>query len=297
MTKCFDECAGFYRIAVGFGGDGATTTTYRSGGSWATLGSTPFTQGVDYLVEIYANNTTGTLNYTKSGAKTVAANKVDIWIDGVLVGDDLTKGALASDVNIDSYMFYGISSVGNVANLFLDDFSYTNAITSSALTPPTLTADATDITVDNNIDITFTDDATWRAAVTAVKIGRTALTVTTDYVLSSGNLQLKPSGLNALLTASGTKSVTIEATGYNNATVSQPIIPCTHFKFNSHHGKRALVLGQTRTVTATAKISITIWFQVIHLNMMLLSPIVMFLRVRVILLMEQPELLQWPMRL
>ncbi|MBK7866203.1 MAG: DUF1533 domain-containing protein [Ignavibacteriales bacterium] len=128
-------------------------------------------------------------------------------------------------------MFYGVSSTGNVANIFLDDFSYSNAITSSGLTPPTLVADATANTVDNDIDITFTEDAAWRTAVTAVKIGSTAFTVTTDYVLSSGNLQLKPSGLNALLTASGTKSVSIEATGYNNATVSQVInagVPTTN---------------------------------------------------------------------
>jgi len=95
--------------------------------------------------------------------------------------------------------------------------------TPSGSTPPTLTADATSNTVDNNIDITFTDDATWRAAVTAVKIGGTALTVTTDYVLTTGNLQLKPSGLNALLTTSGSKSVTVEATGYSVASVTQQI--------------------------------------------------------------------------
>jgi hypothetical protein len=81
----------------------------------------------------------------------------------------------------------------------------------------------TDNNVDNNIDITFTDDATWRAAITAVKIGGTALTVTTDYVITSGNLQLKPSGLNSLLTNAGSKSVTVEATGYSTASVTQVI--------------------------------------------------------------------------
>ncbi|MFA5011874.1 MAG: kelch repeat-containing protein [Ignavibacteria bacterium] len=105
----------------------------------------------------------------------------------------------------------------------IDDVVLTG--TSSGSTPPTLTADITSNNVDNNINITFTDDATWRVAVTAVKIGGTALTVTTDYVITSGNIQLKPSGGNSLLTTSGSKNVTVEATGYTDASVTQQIDP------------------------------------------------------------------------
>lgn len=93
----------------------------------------------------------------------------------------------------------------------------------SGNTPPALSPDVTSNDVDNNIDITFTDDATWRAAVTAVKIGTTALTVSTDYELTSGNLRLKPSGLNTLLTTAGSKSVSVEATGYTPASATQVI--------------------------------------------------------------------------
>jgi hypothetical protein len=95
--------------------------------------------------------------------------------------------------------------------------------TASSLTPPTLTADASSNTVDNNIDITFTDDASWRSAITAVKIGGTALTVTTDYVITAGNIQLKPSGGNTLLRTAGSKTVTVEATGYTTASATQQI--------------------------------------------------------------------------
>ncbi|MBK7866202.1 MAG: DUF1533 domain-containing protein [Ignavibacteriales bacterium] len=69
---------------------------------------------------------------------------------------------------------------------------------------PTLTADGTNNTVDNDIDITFTDDATWRAAITAVKVNGTSLDAA-DYTISAGNLKLKPSIGNALLTTSGAK--------------------------------------------------------------------------------------------
>ena len=91
------------------------------------------------------------------------------------------------------------------------------------ITPPTLTADATSNTVENSIDITHSADATWTSAITAVKIGATALTPTTDYAITSGNIQLLPSGGNSLLTEAGTKAITIVAPGYTNATLSQVI--------------------------------------------------------------------------
>ncbi len=118
--------------------------------------------------------------------------------------------------------YYKVYTVDKAFN-YSTESSGNGTTTSSGSTPPTLTADATNNNVDNNIDITFTDDATWRAAITAVKIGGTALTVTTDYVISSGNIQLKPSGGNTLLKTSGSKSVTVEATGYSTASVTQQI--------------------------------------------------------------------------
>lgn len=90
------------------------------------------------------------------------------------------------------------------------------------LTPPVLTADATNINVDNNLDITFTDNSAWRGAVTDVTIGGFSLGAG-DYLLTAGNLQLIPSNGNTLLTTSGSKSVGVVATGYNNASVVQQI--------------------------------------------------------------------------
>ena len=128
-----------------------------------------------------------------------------------------------------------------------------NASSSSSSTPM-LTADATQNDVDHNIDITFTDDATWRAAITAVKVGSTALTATTDYTISAGDIQLKPSGLNALLTAAGSKSITVTATGYGDATVTQVINAGTTVAANSTVSvSPALAVNTSSTATLTAK--------------------------------------------
>ena len=54
----------------------------------------------------------------------MAAGKQDIFLNGTLIGDDLSEAQLASGSSIDSLMFYGQSSTGNVGSLSLDDISY-----------------------------------------------------------------------------------------------------------------------------------------------------------------------------
>ncbi|NOS85877.1 MAG: T9SS type A sorting domain-containing protein [Ignavibacteria bacterium] len=118
-----------------FGSSGAITTSFRSGSSWLTSGitGTPFQQAQDFIVEIYGNNTAGTLTYVYGTTQNVAANKWDLWVNGILVGDDLAKALLSNDANIDSWMFYGENSTGNAANIFLDEFDYHNDLAGTPL--------------------------------------------------------------------------------------------------------------------------------------------------------------------
>ncbi len=119
-----------------YGASGTLTTNYRNGATWTALGSTPFKQEGVYMVELFGNNTTGTISYTYNGTSTsVASNKWDIYINGVLIGDDLAKGGYTNDTNLDSWMFYGESSASNAANIFIDDMVYSNSI------PSTVTSD------------------------------------------------------------------------------------------------------------------------------------------------------------
>jgi hypothetical protein len=124
----------------------------------------------------------------------------------------------------------------------------------TGLASPTLIADTTSNNVDTNLDITFTNDPTWFALVTAVKIGTTTLTAGTVYVLTAGNLRLLPSGLNALLTTSGSKAVSIEATGYAPAAVTQIINPGAVVAANSSVSiSAALAPNTSQTITITAR--------------------------------------------
>ena len=118
-----------------FGSSGEIACNYRNGSSWATLGSNSLTQGNVYVFEVFGNNTTSTIDYEYNGiSQSLAANTQDIWINGLLIGDGLAKAQLPNDANIDSWMFYGISSISNVANIFLDDIVYSNSIAASYTT-------------------------------------------------------------------------------------------------------------------------------------------------------------------
>jgi len=112
-------------------GNGTITTIVDSAGTWNSLSDEPFIQGVSHLVEIYGNNTTGTIFYEYLGTKSVAPNTWDLYVDGVSYGNDLYKVLIANNVNIDSWMFFGANNTS--ANIFLDDFYYHNDIASFPL--------------------------------------------------------------------------------------------------------------------------------------------------------------------
>jgi hypothetical protein len=91
-------------------------------------------------------------------------------------------------------------------------------------TPPTLTA-AVGATVDGAFNVTFPDDAVWRAAITSITVG--GVTLTAGSSVSAGQITFTPSASNPsnLLQQSGSKNIIVIATGYNDATVTQSIAP------------------------------------------------------------------------
>jgi len=128
-ASTFNGAQTFMGIQWVFGTSGTITTNNRAAGAWAAVSGTPFAQSTVYNVEIYGNNTSGILNYTRGTSQSTSANTYDLWVNGTLVGDNLAKAQLATDSVIDSFMFYGVSSTGNVATIALDNFAYGTSIT------------------------------------------------------------------------------------------------------------------------------------------------------------------------
>ena len=93
----------------------------------------------EYVIEVYFNNTTTSTNYIRSGSTNSVANaKWDLWVNGSLIGNDLSKGGLGSNVNIDSYAINHQVSATTPGTVYIDDIEYSNS-----LPQPTITGAAT----------------------------------------------------------------------------------------------------------------------------------------------------------
>ncbi len=170
----------------------------------------------------FATNTTVTAN-TGSVSSTAGGNAFSIQ-SSTYGGLPLSNAGSWSTITFNvtntlstnpGYLKFQRISAGS---LIIDDIVVTAAVSLS--TPPTLTP-AVGATVDNPFNITFTDDATWRSAITSITVGGVTL-ATGAYSVSAGQITFTPSA-SALLQSASTKSIAVIATGYTNATASQPI--------------------------------------------------------------------------
>ena len=98
--------------------------------------------------------------------------------------------------------------------------SFTTTAQSQAA--PSVTASPS-ATVDGNIELTLSpDDASYRGAITDIKVGGTSLPTGAFSTLSAGKIVLSPSASD-LLRISGSKFITITATGYELQNINQTI--------------------------------------------------------------------------
>ena len=84
--------------------------------------------------------------------------------------------------------------------------------------PALLTADVTDNVVGQPVELTFTDDAAWRAAITGVSVDGADL-VDGKYTVSAGKITIAA----AVFTKAKDYTVVVKATGYADACVTQTI--------------------------------------------------------------------------
>jgi uncharacterized repeat protein (TIGR02543 family) len=124
----------FAGLRFTYGALSTITTANRNGAAFDAAGLTgsPFAQNTAYTVYVVGNNSAATVNY--GNGQSVAANKYDLWINGVLAGNDLNKALLAGTTNINAFRFYGENSTGNVATIALDNVKWWN----QAVAPPTI---------------------------------------------------------------------------------------------------------------------------------------------------------------
>ena len=202
----------------------------------------------------YTNATVTSATYTVTDASWTISN-IPAGVSVATLEGKLTPAAGAT---IATFEVDGITpATGNVLNGYKVKVTAEDGTTINIYTlvvTPTLNAATLNNDVDHSFDITFTDDAAWRAAITAVKVDATTLTATTDYTIAAGVITLIPSGGNSALTVSGSKSITVVATDYADATATQVInAGALNPAKSTISNAPAMGIGTTSTVTITAK--------------------------------------------
>lgn len=132
-ANSFTGTESFLGLKLTYGTGGAITTSNRAAGNWTSF-SSGISQSNNYSLSIYGNNGSSDLTYVKNGVTyTAATNALHIWVGNTLVGTNLAKAQLANGTAIDSFMFYGESSTGNLATNIVDNFVYANYLISEAI--------------------------------------------------------------------------------------------------------------------------------------------------------------------
>ncbi|MCX6158127.1 MAG: T9SS type A sorting domain-containing protein [Ignavibacteriae bacterium] len=137
-----------------------STVTRRISGANSTISGSGFSKDANQVIEIYANNGAGSVSYSRSGSNYTLATKTwDLWVDGVqVVINAATAGTLAAGTNLSGFGFFGESSTGNAAFMYIDDLEYSNSlplltptITLASLNPSIAAANITQGTTKNLI--------------------------------------------------------------------------------------------------------------------------------------------------
>ena len=198
----------------------SNAVTYTVSGSTGTFGATGISNSTSlfvqnlatsYSLELYMNNSAASTTYGRSSINyTVASGTWDLWVDGVLVGNDLAKAGLGSAANFDSFAFNHQVSASAPGRIYLDDIEYSNALPAPA--PCTAPAtQASDITFPGNS--TNTLDVTWSNGDGGGRVvymnSTNSFTAPTNGSNPTANLAWANAGQQCVFNGSGSGPITV----------------------------------------------------------------------------------------
>jgi hypothetical protein len=170
------------------------------------------------LVADVTNNMIGQpIKITFVGDEDWQASVTKITVDGtVLEKEKYTVGV--GTITIAA----GVLSEAQDYNIVVEAIGYNDATVQKTMKkiPPVLTSSITDYGVSESIEITFTDDEDWRSAITKVSVGVTEV-VYGQYTIEPSKIMIPTDILNE----ARDYTITVQASGYVDATVIQTIWP------------------------------------------------------------------------
>ena len=187
-----------------------TTTSASINGSVTTLGVCPATTQKGFVYSLTSANATptnGGAGVTTVSVAGLATGSYTLNLSGLPTGTTYSYRA---------YVFDGTTYVYGTVLTF----------TTASLSAPALTATTSPRSVDNTFTVTFPADSAYTTAIGTgtITINGVTLTAGTDYTVSGNTITFTPSaGGNASIHTPGTYTITVNATGYSTATVSQTL--------------------------------------------------------------------------
>lgn len=198
-----------------FGASGAITTAPIVSGEYSGT-VTGFSQGSSINVEIYINNSANSSSYYRTEdatTYTLASREIDLWVSGTRkqTGFSVNSTGPASGTAINAFMFYGGSSTTNEANLFVDDFEYSNTLpvnsTPTVVAPTFDPAGGNYLTTQNVSLTTTTDGATIHYTTNGDEPTETSATYSSPISIST-TTTIKAKAFKAGMDASAVASAT-----------------------------------------------------------------------------------------
>ncbi|MES2690521.1 MAG: T9SS type A sorting domain-containing protein [Bacteroidota bacterium] len=185
----------------------------RTSGTDNAISSSGIAKDQDQLVEVYLNNgASSTTYFTAGNTYTLNAQQWDLWVDGTKVSPAngwVKAGTLASGTNISGLAFFAESSAGNAANIYLDDFEYSNTL-------PVATGTPTKLAITNISPSSPTINTTFSVTVQSQDAGSLVANVAANTGISlSANGGFTLSGTTTGTINAGSNSIT-----FNNVSVS-----------------------------------------------------------------------------
>jgi hypothetical protein len=162
----YDPSSIFMGIKIKIENGATTATTWKNDETWNTTNLTSSAwssiSSGKHRMFILANNASGSASYSFSNgtSSTVGAKTFDIYLDGVIIEDDISVvGDLAGGIkNLDSFRFdVGFHANAQNITLLLDNLSYqmsANGAQAAAL-PVTLSSFTAKQTTDNNVSLAW----------------------------------------------------------------------------------------------------------------------------------------------
>jgi hypothetical protein len=117
-------------LRINYASGSISSVQRRINGSDVTISSSGIAKDSDQEIEVYANNSSTSTTYIKSGSNSLNSQSWDLWVDGVKIspsGGWAKSGTWSADASIAGFGFFAESSTSNAAVLYIDDLEYSNS--------------------------------------------------------------------------------------------------------------------------------------------------------------------------